>query len=776
MPRLTSKSVPYLQVLLGSWFALGMLIVLALGVGLVGILHYWGDWLEENWSLTFPSPLDPALWWWFALVPFGVVLLYFLKLKRRALQVPSTFLWRKSIEDLHVNSLFQWLRRNILLILQLLFLVGLGYALADPTYNSESKGRHIIIMIDNSASMSATDGSPPSEGGAGGVTRLAKAKQQAHERIDALDSTDQVMIIAFANEAQTVQSYTNRKEDLHRAVDRVEQTHRPTQFEAALALAEGQANPRRGGLEAGVEQPESGSGTLPRSMGASEGVPTDVYVYSDGGFADVPDFNLGRLTLRMQPIGKSSNNIGIARLTLRRDEDRPDMLDVEVHVKNFSDRVIQGQIDVMLEVYAGGTRQDRKVWPGGIGLSGRVVQEIPAGPEGKKKRTVTPGSSTPQPILTFSVKDPGPGYIKVSLLNRGSGQAWRDDFALDDVAWLAITPVRKGRILRIGPANDILDAFLQASEKLQRAEVTNLAAADFATQPRFREAVEGEAFDLVIFDRVAPSKMAEMPLANTLFLGEVPPLRPGLWESMKKLKDAYAVEYTHTHPFLRGIETLQGMAVSEARAFPKDALPPRASALLETQLEPVMWSLGRERYTDLVLTFPLVVEDPTSKLPVWNTNWPKQPAGTFPLFMDNVLTKLGRFKEYEEPVKPGTLKVLEPGAAVANVTVRRADPPSESSDTLKREAGRELAYGPPNFVGVYDVSWADAVGYRFAVNLFDAQESQIEPRDELKIGEDQIRQVQEPVKKRQELWPWFLLAALVILLAEWYVYNRRISV
>ena len=39
------------------------------------------------------------------LVPLLLILLYFLKLKRKPLQVPSTFLWRRVIEDLHVNSL-----------------------------------------------------------------------------------------------------------------------------------------------------------------------------------------------------------------------------------------------------------------------------------------------------------------------------------------------------------------------------------------------------------------------------------------------------------------------------------------------------------------------------------------------------------------------------------------------------------------------------------------------------------------------------------------------
>ena len=59
-----------------------------------------------------------------------ILLLYFLKLRRQPLSVPSTFLWRKSIEDVHVNSLFQWLRENLLLILQLLTAVVLTIAIS----------------------------------------------------------------------------------------------------------------------------------------------------------------------------------------------------------------------------------------------------------------------------------------------------------------------------------------------------------------------------------------------------------------------------------------------------------------------------------------------------------------------------------------------------------------------------------------------------------------------------------------------------------------------
>ena len=60
------------------------------------------------------------------------MLLYFLKLKRQPLEVPSTYLWHKSIEDLHVNSIWQRLRQNLLLFLQLLLVASAILALLRP--------------------------------------------------------------------------------------------------------------------------------------------------------------------------------------------------------------------------------------------------------------------------------------------------------------------------------------------------------------------------------------------------------------------------------------------------------------------------------------------------------------------------------------------------------------------------------------------------------------------------------------------------------------------
>ncbi len=114
-----------------------------------------------GWPAEMSSPLGAARWFILAGVPVGIIALYFLKLKRRPVRVPSTLLWRKSLEDLHVNSFFQRLRRNLLLFLQLLAVVLAMLALAGlRSKGTSGQGQRYVLMIDNSASMSATDVRP----------------------------------------------------------------------------------------------------------------------------------------------------------------------------------------------------------------------------------------------------------------------------------------------------------------------------------------------------------------------------------------------------------------------------------------------------------------------------------------------------------------------------------------------------------------------------------------------------------------------------------------
>src|ERR1051326_128443 len=276
------------------------LVLLALYI--IGHSSWVNGWLQQNLHMSS----RPDVPWWAALValvvPLLIILLYFLKLKRRALQVPSTFLWKKSYEDLHVNSLFQWLRRNILLLLQLLVVLFFLFALLGMNlYGRTGETRFYILMIDNSASMSASDVAP---------TRLDAAKKAALDEIDAHSDSDSGMVIEFSATAKILRSYTSDRGALRHAVNSIEPTACQRSIENALRLADSCANPVR------PNDADTGAGGQTEM---SQGVPTKVHIYSDGHFPDVKEFAQGNLSFDYHPVGRygarNVNNLGDRKST-----------------------------------------------------------------------------------------------------------------------------------------------------------------------------------------------------------------------------------------------------------------------------------------------------------------------------------------------------------------------------------------------------------------------------------------------------------------------------
>src|SRR5215467_12940017 len=128
-----------------------------------------------SWFPNFLSPL-PAMIAAAIAIP-SLLVLYFLKLRRRELVISSTLLWKKAIQDLQVNAPFQKLRKNLLLLLQLLLLILLLLALSRPiTFFTPGAGKNSVLIIDRSASMQAMD--------IDGHSRLDEAKRRAKALVD----------------------------------------------------------------------------------------------------------------------------------------------------------------------------------------------------------------------------------------------------------------------------------------------------------------------------------------------------------------------------------------------------------------------------------------------------------------------------------------------------------------------------------------------------------------------------------------------------------------
>ncbi|MGB0069737.1 MAG: BatA and WFA domain-containing protein, partial [Isosphaeraceae bacterium] len=292
--------------------------------------------------LELSSPLGAARWFVLAGVPVGIIALYFLKLKRRPVKVSSTLLWRKSLEDLHVNSLFQRLRRNLLLFLQLLAVALAMLALAGlRSKGTGGQGQRYVLMIDNSASMAATD-VPPS--------RLENAKEKARKVVTSMDSDDLAMVVSFGETARVVSNYTGDKRALLQRIDSIPPTQSTTSLREALQVAAGLANPSK----------QIGEGVV----ATSALITPKLLIYTDGGFADVEGFSLGNLEPEVVVIGppprpysppaaeasvptdakakvhNPSDNVAIVALQARVNDEQPDVYQLFGRVHNFrSERV-----------------------------------------------------------------------------------------------------------------------------------------------------------------------------------------------------------------------------------------------------------------------------------------------------------------------------------------------------------------------------------------------------------------------------------------------------
>src|SRR5262249_58091985 len=79
-------------------------------------------------GMSFLSPLALLL----SALSVPLLLLYFLKVRRRQMRISSLLLWDPALRDREASTFFQRLQRDPLLLLQILALLALTVALARP--------------------------------------------------------------------------------------------------------------------------------------------------------------------------------------------------------------------------------------------------------------------------------------------------------------------------------------------------------------------------------------------------------------------------------------------------------------------------------------------------------------------------------------------------------------------------------------------------------------------------------------------------------------------
>jgi len=664
-----------------------------------------------------------------------LILLYFLKLRRREHYIPSTLLWRQSVQDLQANALFQRLRLSWLLLLQLLVLIFILLAIAQPEYVGEIKrSARTVILIDRSASMSATDVQ-------GGRTRLDEAKKQAIEYVNGMKSggilgsavdTEEVMVIGLSDEAQVYTSFTSSKAQLIQDIERITPTHGGTALGEALELARAYT-----------------INTDPEGQGRDVGPPATLLLFSDGRIRDL-DQQVARTNepVIYRPIGRSEGswNVGIAALGARRSLDDADNLEIYVRVANYSTQRRTVDVDFSVGDLLVSTRT--------LTIEGATQLDPRAEAEGADESAGNPpgpGETGAPPVLkpgansvTFALTDPRGLTVGVRLHAD-------DSLAVDNLAYTVIPPAKQLVVGLVAPTDGwIIESAMSGVPFLQRIET--ISPEHFAT---LASTGETEKYDLIIIDGVAVEQLGP---GRYLTFGIAPPL-PGFSLGENKSNNA-ALSWKEDHP-LNQFMNYHTLFISPTAPL---VVPREASVLVEGSTGPIVVEAVQRGVSLVAVQFRPVA-----------SNWPFDV--NLIKFMQNALDYIGRLGEAltEEALRPGQAIVARLPSAATDITITRPDGvtvPLKPVDPALTSYTAELA---GLYVFKYRASGASEERSRaVAVNFFDEREGDIAAAESVRFGRDAVDTIdaESGVRKRQ-LWPWALLAALGFLCIEWVVYNRK---
>jgi hypothetical protein len=683
-------------------------------------------------SDIFTNMLAPWQWLILALVPPAILALYFLKLRRQPLEVPSTYLWSRTVEDLHVNSIWQRMRQSLLLYLQLLLVLLVMLACLRPGCQSTAlTGDRFVFLLDASASMSATDVAP---------TRLDMAKKRMVELIDQMKSGDAAMVISFSNVAKVEQPFTDNRRLLRDRVNQVLPTNRTSALGEALRAASGLANPG-----------QTGDPNNPLDQRVAEAMPATLYIFSDGGVAEVPNFKLGNLEPKYVKVGTDRPaNVGIVAFSVGRNPDKAGQQQAFGRLENFGPEPVK----VEVTLYRDGGLLDAK----NVDLPAAEFVQDPSDTAEPK-----PGEPDVRNILC----SPGAGGIEFDLgaLEEGLLKleiTEKDALAVDNVAHAAINTPRRAKVLLVTPGNEAIKLALGTEEAVKLAELSTALPAILESKA-FEEQASSGQYDLIIFDQCAPKKM---PQSNTLFIAAAPPLPD--WKVTKPQGPPVIVDADRAHPLLALVE-FGNVTIAEAFAVTP---PAGGTILIDADIGPLLAIAPREGYEDAVLGFAIIATDKDGKK-TFHTDWYKRLS--FPIFLKNILEYLGGNAGAPglPSISPGTPMILRAQSPVTQMTV---EAPTKQKIEVQRESQGNFVYTNTNDLGIYSVVEGSAkqVSQRFAVNLFNSRESDLHPANKITLGYETVTGTSGIERSRNEWWKWLLVGALGVLLFEWYVYNRRV--
>ncbi len=612
-----------------------------------------------------------------ALLAGPIILMYMLRLRRREVLVSSTFLWRQVLQDNEANTPWQKLRRNLLLLLQLLILAFLVFALARPfvTVPAVSTGQ-IALLLDASSSMNAVDA-------ANGDTRFETAKQRALSIVDTMGADDTMTVIRVADVPEVLSPQTQDANNLRNAINSAEPSTTRADWNAALTLAAGTSSANNEDF--------------------------NVVIVSDGGLGDTAGLPGVRGEISYVPVGVGDGNVAISALATRSLGGASPQLFAQIRNYGTQDAEVILDLEVDGEIFTA------------------ERYSVPAG----------------ETVSVTSDALPSDYVVIEAGITPASGSD-TEDFLPDDNTAYAVTE-GSGNIeaLVISEGNRFVDRVLGSLPTVNHVNGTP------------GQGVPSRPFDLYVFDSYLPDPL---PDADMLIIN--PPRSPGIFtvgEPSEDTGNPALADSTDLTAFL----DVDSLNILEFRPVTASWLEP----MVTVDGGPVILT-GENRGRQIaVLAFALSDSDLPLQI-------------TFPILMNNLMDwyRPEGVTLTETAVRTGESLTITPPLRADRVRVTK---PDGSRREFTPTAGAVI-YADSNQLGVYGVEIfagsEELQTTQFAVNLFDAAESDISPREQVMLGDAVITEAADEEELGQrEFWRWLALLALLVLMIEWFVYHQRLA-
>ncbi|MBN2583331.1 MAG: VWA domain-containing protein [Planctomycetes bacterium] len=336
--------------------------------------------------------------------------------------------------------------------------------------------------------------------------------------------------------------------------------------------------------------------------------------------------------------------------------------------------------------------------------------------------------------VTFD-RDFVPGDYEVVL----DGQ---DSLALDDRACVVIGPNRSLKVLLVSAGQSPVERFLAA------ADCTALHVTPEKYDP------SDATIDLYLFEGFVPEVL---PPDRTLIVF-APERGFEAFRPLGVLEHPRILDWQRDDPVMRFVN------FADVRLAPQSALAFEP----DPRIVPLVWSedttlIGYEQHAG--------VRHYCVGFRIDRSTWPGKVG--FVLMMSNLLEEARRTQRLGQALVGQSGRLWSFGSAPQGTTIRVERPDGAAVEVTAEQGVADLQ--DTRRVGFYRASLPDGP-LDFAMNLVSLRESNIAPQTRLRgLAGEAIVGRADLAGGTEEIWFWVTLVALAAMVAEWYVYHRRIA-